>query len=114
MSNIEIDIHSVKRWLNDGADDQGQPIALVDCRERNEHDVAKIEGAILLPMSSWPPPMESLEALNGKRVVVHCHHGGRSLRVAHWFRQNGHPEATSMSGGIDRWSDEIDPGIAKY
>jgi len=114
MANIEIDIRSVHRWLQKGADDNGQSIALVDCREQSEYELAKITGSILMPMGQWPPSSESLESLNGNRVVVHCHHGGRSLRVANWFRQNGHPEATSMSGGIDQWSLEIDPQIPRY
>ena len=100
MSNIEIDIHSVHSWLPLGIDDWGQAIALVDCREPNEYGIAKIEKSILMPMGQWPPNADALSSLDGKRVIVHCHHGGRSLRVASWFRQNGHPDATSMTGGI--------------
>jgi rhodanese-related sulfurtransferase len=114
MSNLEIDIHTVQRWLSQGTDDAGTPLVLVDCREPNEFEVAKIDGALLMPMRSWPPEPESLAQLDGKCVVVHCHHGGRSLRVASWFRENGHPSATSMSGGIDQWSAEIDPSISRY
>jgi rhodanese-related sulfurtransferase len=114
MSDLEIDVHSVHKWLSTQSDDAGQPIVLIDCRERNEYDVGNIAGAVLYPMSSWPPPAEAIESFAGKRVIVHCHHGGRSLRVAHWFRQNGHPEATSMAGGIDLWSEEIDPTVPRY
>jgi rhodanese-related sulfurtransferase len=114
VSNIEIDIPSVNRWLQTGADDNANPIVLVDCREPNEYEVAKIAGAVLMPMGQWPPSAEKLSLLDGKRVIVHCHHGGRSLRVANWFRQNGHPEATSMAGGIDKWSLEIDSQIPRY
>lgn len=114
MSSIEIDIQSVHRWIQTGTDESGQAIALVDCREQGEYETAKIATAILMPMGQWPPSADALAALDGKRVVIHCHHGGRSLRVANWFRQNGHPEATSMSGGIDQWSLEIDPKIARY
>lgn len=114
MSNMEVDIHTVQRWLKSGTDDQGIALALVDCREPNEAAVAKIDGAVLMPMRSWPPAPEALQALEGKCVVVHCHHGGRSLRVASWFRENGHPHATSMTGGIDQWSLEIDSNIPRY
>ena len=55
MSNIEIDIPSVKRWLQTGTDDDSNPIVLVDCRELNEYEIAKIEGAVLMPMGQWPP-----------------------------------------------------------
>lgn len=114
MTNIEIDIHSVHRWLQNGVDDHGLSIALVDCREQNEYEIAKIENSVLLPLGQWPPSADVLATLVDKRVVVHCHHGGRSLRVANWFRQNGHPGATSMSGGIDQWSLEIDHQIPRY
>jgi len=114
MTEIEIDIHSVQQWLLAGTDDQGQTMTLVDCREPSEYERAKIQGAVLMPMGSWPPEPEVLAQLEGTRVVVHCHHGGRSLRVANWFRQNGHPTAMSMAGGIDQWSLEIDPSISRY
>ena len=114
MTNIEVDIQSVHRWLQNGVDDHGLAIAMVDCREQKEYEIAKIDNAIPMPMGQWPPSADALASLDGKRVVVHCHHGGRSLRVANWFRQNGHPQAASMSGGIDKWSLEIDQKIPRY
>jgi rhodanese-related sulfurtransferase len=114
MNEMEIDIHTVQRWLAQGTDDREREVALVDCREPSEYDIAKIDGSILMPMRSWPPASEALAALQDKAVVVHCHHGGRSLRVAQWFRNNGFSDAASMAGGIDRWSLEIDPSIPRY
>ncbi len=114
MPNTEVDIYSVQRWLQNGTDEDGNSIALVDCREHSEYELARIKGSILMPMGEWPPTPAALAALDGKRVVVHCHHGGRSLRVANWFQQNGHPTASSMSGGIDQWSLEIDTKIPRY
>lgn len=111
---MEVDIHTVCRWLGAKRDDEGRSIVLVDCREQHEHDIAHIDGAVLIPMSKWPPSAQQLSTLEGKTVVVHCHHGGRSLRVANWFRQNGHPEALSMAGGIDQWSLDIDPAVPRY
>ncbi len=113
-SNIEIDVQAVSGWLQLGQDDAGNKFALIDCREAAEHATAKIDGATLMPMSLWPPSAEQLEALQGTHVVVHCHHGGRSLRIAQWFRQNGFPDAQSMAGGIDAWSQNVDSTIPRY
>jgi rhodanese-related sulfurtransferase len=106
---IEIDVTAVQAWQQ-----SEENWVLVDCREENEYETAKIEGAILLPMSRWQEAIPKLETFAGKHVVVHCHHGGRSLRVANWLRENGYPTAQSMAGGIDQWSLQIDPSIARY
>lgn len=111
---MEVDIQTVNSWMASQKNANGDPIILVDCREPNEFEFASIPGAVLMPMSQFPLTSEQLTELEGKHVVVHCHHGGRSLRVANWFRQNGHPEALSMAGGIDQWSQQIDPSIPRY
>ncbi len=106
--DIEIDVQSTKQLLDN---DQ---IVLIDCREAAEYEVARIEGSVLLPMSQWAEVSVELEGLVGRHLVVHCHHGGRSLRVTKWLRENGFPNAQNMSGGIDAWSDEIDRAVPKY
>jgi rhodanese-related sulfurtransferase len=45
---------------------------------------------------------------------VHCHHGGRSLRVTQFLRQRGFAQAQNMAGGIDAWSLRIDPTVPRY
>ncbi len=107
---LPIDIYptEVKQLLGEGS------IILIDCREQSEWDVANIAGAILMPMSNWANEIERLKEMEGERIVVHCHHGGRSLRVVNWLRENGYPKAQNMVGGIDAWSEEIDPSVAKY
>lgn len=104
----EIDVQSVRSLI------ENQEITLIDCREQDEFDVAKIEGAILMPMSQWAEVAPKLDALQGKRLVVHCHHGMRSLRVTNWLRENGFPDAQSMAGGIAAWSEQIDSAVPQY
>lgn len=111
---MEIDVLTAKRWMDDGKNDHGQDVFFLDCREPNEHHVANIQGVTLVPMSQWPPKQEVIDMMQGKQVVVLCHHGGRSLRVTNWLRSNGYPTALSMSGGIDAWSLEIDPSVPRY
>ena len=105
---IEIDVQSVQSLLKSGE------IAIIDCREQSEWETARIEGAVLMPMSQWMQSVDQLSAFEGKRVVVHCHHGGRSLRVTNWLRQNGFPDAQNMTGGIDEWSHVVDSQVPLY
>lgn len=105
---LEIDVEQVRLRLD--RDD----IVLIDCREPSEWDTARIEKAVLMPMSQWQEQSEKLVDFEGQHLVVHCHHGGRSLRVTQWLRENGFPEAQNMVGGIDAWSQVIDSSVPRY
>jgi len=87
---------------------------LLDCRTPEEHATAKIAGAVLLPMQELPARIGELEAWKMKPIIVHCHHGVRSLRVTHWLRERGFAAVSSMQGGIDAWSTDVDPGVPRY
>lgn len=91
-----------------------EPPLLLDCREPDEHAIARIEGARLIPMREIPERLSELEPWREKPIVVHCHHGVRSLRVVQWLRQQGFAHAQSMRGGIDAWSLEVDPSVPRY
>jgi rhodanese-related sulfurtransferase len=107
---FEIDVHSVKKLLGAG-DSQ---MLLLDCREPSEHATARIAGATLIPMKTIPQRLAELEPFRPGRIVVHCHHGGRSARVTTWLRQQGFNNVQNMTGGIDAWSLEIDPAVPRY
>ena len=94
--------------------DRGDDFVLLDCREADEYALARIEGARLMSMSEIQERVTELAPDRDRQIVVHCHHGGRSLRVANWLRQNGFAGAQSMSGGIDEWSTQIDPKVPRY
>ena len=87
---------------------------LLDCRTPEEHATASIAGATLIPMQEIPQRVAELEAWRTQPIVVHCHHGMRSLQVVQWLRKQGFAQAQSMSGGIDAWSKEIDPSVGQY
>jgi rhodanese-related sulfurtransferase len=106
---LEVDVSTVRDILANGED-----FVLLDCREPAEADIAAIRGAVLIPMGQIPMAADRLKTMDGKRIIVHCHHGGRSLRVANWLRSNGHRDAQSMAGGIDAWSLEIDQTVPRY
>jgi adenylyltransferase/sulfurtransferase len=106
---LEISCHAVKAKL-----DAGESLLLLDCREKDEYAVAKIEAATPLPMSELAARIAELEAYRDRPIVVHCHLGGRSLRVVHWLRAQGFSQAQSMAGGIDSWSETIDRSVPRY
>lgn len=99
--------------LLDSAPDE---IALVDVRNPAEAEVASIEGSYLVPLAS----LESGEAIDrvrglaaGRRLLVHCKLGGRSARAVELLAQQG-IAATNVTGGIDAWSQQVDPAIPRY
>jgi rhodanese-related sulfurtransferase len=105
----EIDCRTVKQLLDDGA-----PFFFLDCREPAEYTTANIPGATLIPMSQLTARVAELEPHRQGAIVVHCHHGGRSMRVAQWLRQNGFARAQSMAGGIHQWAVDVDPTTPQY
>jgi rhodanese-related sulfurtransferase len=106
---LEIECRAVKERL-----DRGEKFLFLDCREPDEHRTAHIEGTWLIPMGQIPQRLEELQPHKQSSIVVHCHHGGRSLRVTHWLRQQGFLQAQNLTGGIDRWATEVDPSVPKY
>ena len=93
----------------------GEKLALIDVREPNELQLARIAGAELVPMRSVPAELSRLDAQADEApLIVFCHHGVRSLNVVHWLREQGLSACQSLAGGIDRWSVEIDPSVPRY
>ncbi|MEM0915551.1 MAG: rhodanese-like domain-containing protein [Planctomycetota bacterium] len=90
------------------------PPALLDCRNPGEHAAASIDGATLIPMNEIAARLDELADLKDRTVVVHCHLGGRSLRVTQFLRQQGFADVKSLAGGIDAWSQSIDPDVPRY
>jgi rhodanese-related sulfurtransferase len=109
MPPLELDCRTLHSQREAGAD-----ILLVDCRDPDEWAIVKIPGATLLPMSEMADRVAELAPYRDRPIVVHCHHGGRSLRVINWLRGQGFSQAQSLAGGIDAWAAEIDPSLPRY
>ena len=93
----------------------GESLVLIDVREPEEFAITRIEGATLIPMRDIPASLQQLEAkADETTLIVFCHHGVRSLNVAHWLREQGVPTCQSMAGGIDAWSVRVDPSVPRY
>ena len=107
LANIEITPREVKSML-----ERGEKFLLVDVREKWEFETSRIEGAVLVPMREIPANLAKFETAD--QIVLFCHHGIRSQDAAAWLRSQDVAGAKSMAGGIDRWSAEIDPDVARY
>ncbi len=91
-----------------------QPPRLIDVREPEEWEVARIAGAELLPLSQWPAIASAQLTDPGEPLLVLCHHGGRSARATDFLLRQGFTDVTNVAGGIDAWSCEIDPAVPRY
>lgn len=92
----------------------GEELVLLDVREPKEVATAAVEGAVVVAMGEVASRLSELEAYRERPIVVMCHHGMRSMRVAMFLRQQGFGDVRSMAGGIDLWSRDIDPAVARY
>ena len=104
----EISPTDTARALADGS------IILLDCREPDEFAICHIEGAKLLPLGEWMSRFPEAFPAKDAAIVVHCHHGMRSLHATRWLRQQGHTNVRSMAGGIHAWSRDVDPSVPRY
>jgi rhodanese-related sulfurtransferase len=84
---------------------------LLDVREPHEHAYSRIAGARLIPLSTLHHAVSTLP--RDGNIVVYCHHGIRSAHAVEMLRAAGVP-ARNLSGGIDRWSVEVDPSLRRY
>jgi adenylyltransferase/sulfurtransferase len=108
----EMTVQELKQLLDSGKDD----FVLLDVRNPNEYEIAKIDGSVLIPL----PELEDgsgiekvKELANGHRLIAHCKLGGRSAKALNILKQAG-IEGTNVKGGITAWSQEVDPSIPQY
>ena len=87
-------------------------VVLVDVREPGEFAVAHIDGATLIPLRTLPQQLDVLP--RDREIILHCHHGMRSEMAGNFLLAQGYARVSHMVGGIDRWSDDVDPSVPKY
>jgi sulfur-carrier protein adenylyltransferase/sulfurtransferase len=112
MESQEMTVKDLKELLDSGAKD----FVLLDVRNPNEYEIAKIPGSVLVPL----PEIENgngiakvKEILNGHRLIAHCKMGGRSAKALAILKEAG-IVGTNVKGGITAWSREIDPSVPEY
>jgi adenylyltransferase/sulfurtransferase len=93
---------------------RGEPFLLIDVRQPEEWQRARIEGARLIPLGELPARVAELADWKERRVVAHCHHGGRSAKACEILAAAGFTDLTNVVGGIDAWSLTVDPSVPRY
>jgi rhodanese-related sulfurtransferase len=97
-----------------GLQERGEEFLFLDVREPDEYEKARIEGARLLPLGELEARLGELAGSEAKRVVVHCHHGGRSAKACRLLQQRGWSDVRNLAGGIEAWSLTVDPSVPRY
>ena len=92
--------------------DRNDRFVLLDVREPFEWEIAKIPGAILIPLGDLPARLGELNASDD--IVVQCKSGGRSSNAVQFLQENGFSKVCNLAGGIHAWSDRIDPDVPRY
>jgi rhodanese-related sulfurtransferase len=97
--------------LRDRLDTENPP-TMIDVREREELVVARIDGALHMPLGEVEGSLRVLDR-HAEYVVV-CHHGIRSAQAALAMSEQGFTRVSNLLGGIDAWSCEVDPTVPRY
>lgn len=108
----EINVKELKQLIDSGKED----FVLVDVRNPNEYEIARIPGAILIPLPDIEkgPGIDKVKELaNGHNLIVHCKMGGRSAWALSLLKEAG-VKGKNLVGGINAWSQEIDPNVPMY
>ena len=92
--------------------DEGEGVFVLDVREPHEFEIARIPGTTLIPLGTLPQHVHELDSTAD--IVVHCKSGFRSGKAQRLLKEMGFSRVTNLTGGILRWSDEVDPSVPKY
>lgn len=87
-------------------------IILIDVREPHEYEICNIEGSKLIPLGELKDRTDELDPQD--EIVVHCHHGGRSMKAATFLVEQGFGKVKNLKGGIDEWAEKYDSDMARY
>jgi adenylyltransferase/sulfurtransferase len=102
----QISVEDLKKKL-----DAKEKFVLLDVREQDEYDTAKIAGSKLIPLGQLPNRLAELDKKTP--IVAQCHSGGRSARATQFLNSQGF-QAVNLAGGISAWSERIDPSVPTY
>jgi adenylyltransferase/sulfurtransferase len=93
--------------------DNGEDIQIIDVREPNEYEIARIPNSTHIPLGQVLNRMSEIDP--SRETVVHCKMGGRSARAIEALTRAGFQgNLTNLKGGITAWSNDVDPSVPKY
>jgi rhodanese-related sulfurtransferase len=96
-------------WLEDT---QKESPILLDVREPWEYETCHIPQVQLMPMNAVPLRFEELDS--EATIICVCHHGGRSMQVAHFLERNGFNKVYNLTGGTHAWALQVDTTMPTY
>jgi rhodanese-related sulfurtransferase len=105
----QLRVTDLASWLKDAG--RPQPV-LLDVREPWEFELGHLPGATPMPMNLVP--LQHADLPSDRDIVVVCHHGMRSMQVAMFLERQGFSAIHNLTGGMDAWSCEVDPAVARY
>jgi molybdopterin/thiamine biosynthesis adenylyltransferase/rhodanese-related sulfurtransferase len=91
--------------------DAGEDLFVLDVREPHEYQIANL-GGYLIPLGDLPKRVNELDS--SREIVAHCKMGGRSAKAVDFLRQAGFKKVRNLAGGINAWSEKVDPKVPKY
>jgi len=92
--------------------DAGEDVVLLDVRERFEWDIARLDGATLIPLGELPERLHELDSAD--EIVAVCRVGGRSAEAVELLREAGFRKLRNLYGGINAWARQVDPSVPTY
>jgi rhodanese-related sulfurtransferase len=106
MAIPSIQVEELKQRL-----DAGENLFLLDVRDEHEFEISNIGGS-LIPLAELPARVHELDAR--REIIALCKMGTRSAKAVQLLRQAGFPKVWNLNGGINAWSDRVDPSVRKY
>jgi adenylyltransferase/sulfurtransferase len=93
--------------------DRGDDLQIIDVREPNEFDIARIPNTTLIPLGQVTNRIDEIDAT--RETVVHCKMGGRSAKAIEALKRAGFKgRLINLTGGITAWSKDVDPSVPTY
>lgn len=90
------------------------PPHLLDVRESEENAFVALPNSTLIPLGELASRMDELEDWRDEEIVVYCHHGIRSVNAIAQLKHFGFTKLQNLAGGIDRWTNDVDPSLPRY